>query len=132
MKKLFLAVTAFALLSIGANAQSTKSQGFVFGAGLNLALPTGNFGTSYSFGIGGQIQGEDMLSDNISGIASVGYTSFIGKTVSFPDGLGGTQSFKVPSSGLIPILVGARFYPSEQFFVGVQIGVGLLSTSGGG
>ncbi len=83
-----------------------------------------NFGTVTSFGIGGQVQGEYMLADNISGIGSVGYQSFIGK--SFPDGSGGTFKY---SYGLIPILVGARFYPSEQFFVGAQIGVGLLHAS---
>jgi Outer membrane protein beta-barrel domain len=125
MKKLFLAVIAFSLSIVGVQAQSqAKTGGFKFGVGVDLALPTGNFGTVTSFGIGGQVQGEYMLADNISGIASVGYQSFIGK--SFPDGAGGTFKY---SYGLIPILVGARFYPSEQFFVGAQIGVGLLHAS---
>jgi hypothetical protein len=125
MKKLLLAAIVFSILTIGAQAQSqAKSGGFKFGVGLDLALPTGNFGTVTSFGIGGQVQGELMLADNISGIASVGYQSFLGK--SFPDGAGGTFKY---SYGLIPILVGARFYPSEQFFVGAQIGVGLLHAS---
>ena len=130
MKKLFLAVIAFSFSVIGVQAQS-KNQGFTFGAGLDLSLPTGNFGTGYSFGIGGQVQGEYMLSDNLSGIGSVGYQSFIGKSQTIDFG-GGPQSFKNPSAGLIPILVGARFYPSEQFFIGAQIGVGLLSFGGGG
>src|ERR1700733_16258233 len=121
MKKLLLAVTAFSLFSIGVHAQAQSKQGaFTFGAGLNLALPIGNFGDGYSFGIGGQVQGEYMLADNISGIASVGYTSFSGKTI---------DGFKDPSASLIPILVGGRFYPAEQFFVGVQIGVGLYHVS---
>lgn len=126
MKKLFLAVIAFSFSVIGVQAQSSsKSGGFKFGVGLDLALPTGNFGTISTFGIGGQVQGEYMLADNISGIASVGYQSFAGKSYDF----GGGVSGKYPSTGLIPILVGARFYPSEQFFVGAQIGVGLLHES---
>jgi hypothetical protein len=128
MKKLLLAAIVLSSLSIGAQAQSqSKSGGFKFGVGIDLALPTGNFGTTSSFGFGGQVQGEYMLADNISGIASVGYQSFGGKTIN-----DGSFSFKYPTTSLIPILVGARFFPSEQFFVGAQIGVGLLHASADG
>ncbi len=128
MKKLFLVVTAFSLLTVGVQAQS-KQQGVTFGIGPNFHLPLGDFGTGYSFGIGGTVQVELPLADNVKGVGSVGYTSFLGKTQTFDFGAG-PQSFKNPSLGLIPILVGARFYPSEQFFVGAQIGLGLLSGGG--
>jgi hypothetical protein len=40
------------------------------------------------------------------------------------------MSFKQPSVGLIPILVGPRYYATENFFVGAQIGLGILTGSG--
>lgn len=126
MKKIVLGFVACLIFTVAAHAQAqSKTGSFNFGAGINLAVPTGTFGTAWSFGIGAQAQGEYMFSDNLSGVASVGYTDFLGKT----QNIGGFQ-FKTPSVGLIPLLVGARFYPSEQFFVGAQIGFGILSGSG--
>jgi hypothetical protein len=134
MKKLLLVVAVFALSVIGVQAQS-KAQGPTFGIGPNLALPLGDFGKGFSFGLGATAQVEIPLSDNLKGVGSVGYTSFFGKTItaSYVDPISGqtvTSNFKNPSVGLIPILVGARFYPSEQFFIGAQIGLGILTGGG--
>jgi len=129
MKKTLLASIVLFFSAFCAKAQMTQGD-FNFGAGVNLGLPTGTFGTGWSFGIGAQVQGEYALTDQISGVGTIGYTSFFGKTMSYPDGFGGTVSAKVPSIGHIPILVGARFYPAQQFFVGVQGGLGLFTGSG--
>ena len=103
---------------------------FIFGAGIHLGLPTATMSNAWSFGVGVQAQGEYAITDQLSGVATTGYTSFFGKTSTFSDGFGGTISEKVPAIGHIPILVGARFYPAEQFFVGAQIGLGLFTGSG--
>jgi len=131
MKKLVL-VLATGISLVSAKAQ--KMEGFKFGAGIEAALPLGDFKTTHSFGIGGQLQGEYAFSDNLTGIATTGYTSYFGKTFTDTYSLGGTnysQSFKSPSVGHIPILVGARFYPSESIFVGAQIGYGIFTGGGG-
>lgn len=130
MKKCLLILAISTVSFLGAQAQTNK-EGFTFGGGINLALPLGDFKTSHSFGIGAQLQGEYMFSENLSAVATTGYTSFFGKSQTFDNGLGGTTTYKAPSAGLIPILVGARFYPSEQFFVGAQIGYGIFTGGGG-
>lgn len=134
MKKILLVLSVFSVSTIVSKAQS-KEGNFTLGAGVQVALPTGNLHTTHSFGIGGQIQGEYGFSDNLTGIATTGYTSFFGKTVndSYTDPNTGTTisgSYKYSSVGQIPILVGARFYPSEPIFVGAQIGVGIYSGGG--
>lgn len=124
MKKLLFVLAFTTILASVTRAQSANT--FTFGGGLHLALPLGDFGTAYSFGIGGELQGEFGLADNISGVVTTGYTSFLGKSID--DGQGG--SYKVPAVGLIPILAGARFYPDKMFFIGFQAGYGILTGGG--
>ncbi|HEX4373928.1 MAG TPA: hypothetical protein VHZ50_11550 [Puia sp.] len=131
MKKKLLILAVLFVSIISVNAQSKSSDDFVFGGGINLGLPLGDFGDLTTFGIGIKLQAEKMFTDQVSGIASIGYTDFFGKTVTFDNGLGGTSSGKYPSFGLIPILVGGRYYFSPMFFAGVQIGLG-IGTGGSG
>jgi hypothetical protein len=125
-KLLILAVLFVSIISVNAQSKSSDA-GIVWGGGINLGLPLGNLGDATTFGIGLKFQGEKMFTDQVSGLASIGYTYFLGK--SLDDGNGGTEKFNF---GLIPILVGARYYASENFFLGAQIGVGIGSFSGGG
>jgi hypothetical protein len=119
MKKVFL-VAAFVV----AGFISTNAQEFQFGAGPVVALPIGDAGDISSFAIGAELQGEYKFSDMVSGVGTTGYTHFIGKEFA---------GYKI-NYGAVPILVGARVYPSEQFFIGGQIGYGFFTgdASGGG
>ena len=124
MKKVLL-IIVFAVSFCAANAQ--KNAGTVhFGGGLNLGLPVGNFANISSFGIGVELQGEYKFSNTASGIGSISYTNFFGKTVDFP----GVGSVKYDNVGLIPILLGVRVYPSPQFFIGGKIGYGAFTGGG--
>jgi hypothetical protein len=121
MKKTLLIVAILLMGFMSANAQGE----FKFGAGVNVGVPVGDAGDISSFTIGAEIQGEYMFSEKASGIATTGYTHFIGKD------LGGGIKL---SYGAVPILVGARVYPSEQFFIGGQIGYAFFTgdaSSGG-
>ena len=124
MKKFFLIVVS-AISFCAVNAQ--KYTGMLqFGGGLNLGLPVGSFSNITSFGIGFEVQGEYMFSDKVSGIVSVSYTDFFGKSVNIP----GYGNIRYNNVGLIPILLGVRVYPSPQFFVGGKIGYGIFTGSG--
>ena len=123
MKKVLLVATFVVAGFIGAYAQ--PAEGFTFGAGVRLGLPIGDFGDVSSFGVGGELQGEIGFSDMVSGVITTGYTSFFGKDYEV---LGVTVNGE--STGYIPILVGARVYPSTNFFIGAQIGYGLITGNG--
>ncbi|HVX27781.1 MAG TPA: outer membrane beta-barrel protein [Parafilimonas sp.] len=121
MKKLTL-LFSFALFIIAAKAQDDKStKDFHFAAGIDLALPTGDFNDTHSFGLGVQLQPEYNLSSLFSVYGSIGYTSFFGKKF---DGV------KIDNVGLIPILAGVRVYPAPQFFAGAKFGLGILTGGG--
>jgi hypothetical protein len=119
MKKVLLVATFVVAGFIGAYAQD-----FQFGAGPTIGLPIGDAGDISSFVVGAEVQGEYKFSDMVSGVGSVGYSHFIGKEF---------LGIKI-NYGAIPILIGARVYPSEQFFIGGQIGYGVFTgdASGGG
>lgn len=121
MKKVFLAVAFTVAGFIGLNAQKD----FQLGAGVNIGLPVGNAGDVSNFAFGVELQGELGLAEKVKGLGTIGYTHFIGKDL----GMGVKPKF-----GVIPILVGARFYPSSQFFLSGQIGygVGTGDLDGGG
>jgi hypothetical protein len=125
MKKTFLLLAILFTSFITVNAQSNSDQSFVFAAGVNLGLPVGNFHTGWSFGVGAELQGEYKFNDQFSGVVSGGYSQFFGKSIPFFD-----TTIKAPNIGLIPILVGVRFYPSTNFFVGMKLGYGLFTNTG--
>jgi hypothetical protein len=116
MKKLVLIGAFVCTAAISANAQ------FTFGAGVNLALPIGDFSDTHSFGIGIEGEGEYMFSDMFSGVFNTGYTHFLGKEETI---MGVTVDYE--SAGIIPVMAGVRVYPSSQFFIGGRAGVGFLT-----
>src|SRR5436190_23985552 len=123
MKKVFLAVLIIFARLISANAQPTE--GFSLGAGIRLGLPVGDFADVSSFGVGGELQVEYGFSEMFSGIFTTGYSSFFGKD--YDTGLG---TVKTDATGYIPIIIGARVYPSATFFIGAQVGYGRLTGRG--
>lgn len=121
MKKVFL-VAAFTVAGfVGLNAQKS----FQFGAGVNVGLPVGDASNLANFVAGVELQGELGLTEKVKGVATTGYNHFFGKDL----GLLGKFNF-----GSVPILVGARGYLSENFFLTGQIGYTFFTgdASGGG
>ncbi|MBL7752645.1 MAG: hypothetical protein JNN29_14785 [Chitinophagaceae bacterium] len=118
MKRKGLLSLMLCLLLAGVNAQS----GFTFGVGVNAALPTGVISNASSFVIGAEAQGEFGFNDQVSGIVTAGYAHFLEKNNS---GL---------NFGAVPLLAGARYNATENFFVGAQVGYGFFTgnANGGG
>ena len=119
MKKICLILAFIAISFIGANAQAPD--GFQAGGGVRLSLPVGDWADYWSFGIGAELQGEYGFSEKFSGVFTTGYSSFLGKTI------GG---IKLDAIGYIPLLAGVRVYPAASFFVGGQLGYGILTGGG--
>ena len=123
MKKVILMLFMIAGFAVGVNAQAPE--GFQFGAGIRAGLPVGDFGDTHSFGIGGELQGEYGFSKNFSGIITSGFTHFFGKTETI-----GSITVEYEGVGLIPVIAGLRYYPSNNIFLGAQAGVGILTGNG--
>ncbi len=104
MKKLVLAASVALFGLVGVNAQSTGVEG-----GVHIGIPVGDVSDLSGFNIGLDLAYLYPVSENFKlGIAS-GYDHFIGK-----------DDFK--DFGFIPLAVSAKFMPTQNFFVGADLG----------
>jgi hypothetical protein len=115
MKKLFVVLVAIVLVASFASAQSVWGQGKMSaGAGLELGLPTGDFGNIAGTGIGGLGLFQYGLNEDVLLTGQIGYTSW------------GTKN-NYGSISDLAILVGGKYNLSKQvtpgFYGMVQIGI---------
>ena len=124
MKKLicFIAITAFAYSGI--QAQDGMK------LGVNAALPIGDAGDFFSFGVAGDLAFVWGISDNFGAGLVTGFTHYFGKDVD--DVFVGDFEVEVESSdySFIPIAGTARFNLSESFSVGTDLGYAIAITDG--
>lgn len=119
MKKMILTAVV-AVIAFSANAQEKASgKTFKFSVGLTAGIPIGDIKSATSFVIGGDVQGEYAAAETVGITLNAGYLKFTAK-----------EGFE--TSGLIPVLVGAKFYFAEKFYGQPQVGLTLSTQSGGG
>ena len=122
MKRIVSSLAAVALAG-GMMAQESRVS-----AGLEVALPMGDFGDFVGVGFGATLGYEIPVGDNLGLIAQAGYISFTGKDYDL-----GIIKIEGPSIGAIPIQLGAKYYFSdnqEGAYLGVLTGLHLLSSEG--
>ncbi len=131
MKKVFF-ITALTVASFAGFAQDDKkeaSKPFTFSVGVEGALPLGDFGDTYNFGIGGSIQGDYKVADELAITLNVGYISYSGKSITV---LPGFPTVKVDALGLVPVLAGIKYWFSPNVYGSGQLGLSFATGSGSG
>lgn len=109
MKKLVVLIALLAF-AVSFNAQSKMK----LGIGLNANLPSGTFGDVAGTGIGGTAQLELGLTDQITGVATVGYITY-GKK----DLLGiGSYTYSC-----IPVAAGVKYHLANGFYGIADVGL---------
>jgi hypothetical protein len=127
MKKTILSIAIIGI-SITALAQKQKEddlQMLKFSVGAEAALPLGDFGKAYTFGIGGTAQADYKVGDDLALNLNAGYISFQPKSIT----LFGVTS-KGKAVGYIPILAGIRYYFTDEVFALAQLGITIATASG--
>ncbi len=125
MKKVLLSLAIVSIVSLSAKAQkSSSTDGQIkLDIGIKGGLPIGDFSNISSFGIGGFVKAAYPVSSDFDLTGTVGYTSFIGKTV---------DGFKYPSEGLFDVIVGGSYKLDGGFHLDGGIGYGTFSPGSGG
>jgi len=114
MKKVLFALC---ILAISSAAYSQKGNNQI-GVGVDAGLPLGDFGDSYSFGIGGYVKGLYGIGEAGQITLTTGYTTYSAKK-EIKDALGLDKL----SANIIPILAGYR-HNFSGFYVEPQVGYG--------
>ncbi len=118
MRTLLLAVF-INVFSIATNAQKGNDSKINFNVGAELGFANGGLGVTHSLGIGATAQIEYAVNEKTRATAMSGVLNYSGKSID------GATKF----SGLtaIPVLVGVKYYLSDNFFGTAQLGVSLFS-----
>lgn len=115
MKKL-LVLVIFTAVYFTSNAQGPIG-GFKIGGGLSVVAPASNL-KGYSVGVGIDLLGHYGLSSQLALTGDVGYTTIFAKDKN------------AKALNVVPIRAGIRFYPANPFYLGGQVGLGIVSGGG--
>jgi hypothetical protein len=115
MNKIMKCAAVFAAITFSVSNVSAQEN---FGsAGLEIAIPMGDFGDVANFGIGGSGTFEYGLSDKLALLGHVGVIFYAADDIEVPvvnpDLTVGTESFPV-NVYQVPLQIGGRFYLEEQ------------------
>jgi len=112
MKKVLFA-TVILLTAITTRAQKSDIK---FQGGLDLGIPVHNL-SGTSIGAGLDVMAIYSISNEAALTGDFGYTALFAK-------------YGATTTSLLPLRIGLRYYPSENFFVGGKIGAGFMSNNG--
>lgn len=126
MKKVIftLAIATLGLTAVAQDKGSDKT--LKFSVGVEAGLPLGDFKEIASIGFGGSVQGEYAVAETVGVTLNAGYLTFTGKSVDLGGG-----SVKLPSTSIVPVLAGAKFYFGEKFYGHAQAGMSFFNNGGG-
>ncbi|MAO10926.1 MAG: hypothetical protein CMC07_08610 [Flavobacteriaceae bacterium] len=118
MKKLLL-VAALAVFMMG----TSFAQG-QFKIGANGAIPVGDAGDSYTFGVGVDVAYLFEVADMVWIGPQASYFHYFGDDVEIDTGIG-TISGEVEDAAFLPIAASGRIGFGESFYVGADLGYGI-------
>jgi hypothetical protein len=122
--KISALVVAFAGFALGAKAQttstttskSTTSNGVILSVGADAGIPTGNLNNGYNWNIGGSVQADIPVVNQLFVTVNAGYNSIQGKSNAFGTGLTATNI------QLLPVKAGLKFFPVNNFYIQGEAG----------
>src|SRR5258708_7665377 len=119
--KITALVAAFAALTLGAKAQTnptstTTSGGVRLSIGADAGIPTGKLSNSYNWNLGGSVQADIPVSDQLFVTVNAGYNNIFGK-----NNIAGT-TVSPTNIQLLPAKAGLKFFPVKSFYIQGEAG----------
>jgi len=117
---------AFAALTVGAKAQSTTpvagsastSNAVRFSIGVDAGVPTGTLSNSYNWNLGGSLQADIPVANQLFVTVNAGYDNIYGKK-----NISGTN-LSATNIELLPVKAGLKFFPVSNFYIQGEAGAG--------
>jgi len=115
---LFLLATS----AIAVKAQTTpvtpSSGGIIYSVGVETGISTGNFKDTHKGNIGGSIQADIPVANQLYATVTAGYTNFFGKDNVYGSGLSAVDLH------YLPVMAGIKYFPISNFYVQGDAGAG--------
>jgi hypothetical protein len=118
MKKIIIS-SLILIGSISVDAQKQKDSKISFNVAAEIGIANGNFGVTHSLAIGATAQIEYEVNEKTRITANSGIIQYSGRSVS--------DAFKYTGVTAIPVLVGAKYYFSDNFYGAAQLGLSIFS-----
>ena len=135
LSKITVLALAFAGLTFTAKAQTTTAtpasstrtnQAIRLSIGPDAGFPVGTLSDTHNWNLGGSIQADFPIATGLDVTANAGFNNFFGKT--YNTGLlGGPSTVKAPNIDLIPVKVGLKYFPVENFYVQGEAGASFIA-----
>jgi len=131
LTKISVLALAFAGLTFSAKAQTTtttatpstrNAQAVRISIGPDAGFPVGSLSDTHNWNLGGSIQADFPIATGFAVTANAGFNNFFGKTYN-----AGLVSVKAPDISLIPVKVGLKYFPVENFYVQGEAGASFLA-----
>lgn len=117
--KIYVFAIALAALSTGVKAQSTSGpKGILYSVGVESGISSGNFNSAYRWNIGGSVQADIPVADNLYATVNAGYLNFTGK-----NNINGTN-VSAHDIRLLPAMAGFKYFPIANWYVQADAGAG--------
>ena len=126
--KISALVAAFAGFALGAKAQTTPaanvssgtSNGVILSIGVDAGIPSGNLSNGYNWNIGGSVQADIPVAQQLFVTVTAGFNSIQGKDNAYNTGLA------APNIQLLPVKAGLKFFPVSHFYIQGEAGAAFL------
>jgi hypothetical protein len=116
---------AFAAFTFSAKAQTTTSttttsNGVRFSIGVDAGVPTGKLSDNYKWNLGGSVQADIPVANQLFVTVNAGYDNVFGKKNIDGTGIDATNI------QLLPVKAGLKFFPVSNFYIQGEAGVAFL------
>jgi hypothetical protein len=124
---------AFAGLSFAAKAQTTTTtttstttkSGIRYSIGVDAGIPTGTFNNAYKWNLGGSVQADIPVANQLFVTINAGYNNVFGETINIASGTT-NSTLEVPNLQLLPVKAGLKFFPVANFYIQGEAGAAFL------
>ncbi|RWY55836.1 hypothetical protein [Mucilaginibacter gilvus] len=121
---------AFAGLSFAAKAQTTTtstttSGGIRYSIGVDAGIPTGTFNNGFKWNLGGSVQADIPVANQLFFTLNAGYNNVFGETIHIAGG-NTSSTLEVPNLQLLPVKAGLKFFPVANFYIQGEAGAAFL------
>ncbi|MFD0795103.1 outer membrane beta-barrel protein [Mucilaginibacter litoreus] len=114
---LILALAGFTYTAKAQTATTTTKSGVRYSIGVETGIPVGNFNDVSKWNLGGSVQADIPVANQVFVTVNAGYNNFFGETVG---------NIEYNNVQLLPVKAGVKYFPVQNFYIQGEAGAAFL------